>query len=543
MILDFFARFRSGEVPLAMPRMTMPGQRQPEQGDAKRQPLEVEEVPLKQPAPRTRSKTAKPRKKQADMSRPEREPPNRQSAELRDAHPEQAAPRPRSAQKDPLAPPEPADEYMAFVARFDPKRYVVRGMAVVIVLFGGFGTWAAVAPLDSGVVASGTVIVDGRRRVVQHREGGVVDELKVSEGDRVARGQVLLRLDQTRAGATYDILQGSYDSALAEQARLIAERDGLARIVFPDELQARADRPEVAEILEGQRKLFSTRQASLIGQVDILAQQVEQSRKEIQGLEAEKASKIKQVALLEDELTGLRELLAEGLTQKTRVLALERELEQSTGESSSIEAAIARIGNAIGEKELEKLQLEKSLQEQIATELRDNRARLLDSKERLGDARNVLDQIEVRSPIDGIVVNLQANTEGGVIGAGDIIMELVPTDEKLVIDARVLPGDIDLVRQGQNANVLFTAFDIASTPTVKGEVTLVSADRLVDDLSGQPFYQATVAVSDEQIARLGEDKSLHAGMPADVIIVAGESTMLSYLLRPIRLSFQRAWQE
>ncbi len=512
MILDLLGRFRSEKPGSTTPQMAMPGRERPGKRRPEREP--------------------------SDLERRETEPPEREEAQ-----PERAAPRPRPAREDLLASPEPADEYSAFVARFDPRRYVIRGMAVVVVLFGGFGTWAAVAPLDSGVVASGTVIVDGRRRVVQHREGGVVDELKVREGDRVARGQILLRLDQTRAGATYDILQGSYDSALAEQARLIAERDGLTEIVFPDELQTRADRPEVFEIVEGQRKLFSTRRASLVGQVSILAQQVEQSRKEIEGLEAEKGSKIRQVALLKDELTGLRELLAEGLTQKTRVLALERELEQSSGESSSIEAAIARIGNAIGEKELEKLQLEKALQEQIATELRDTRTRLLDSKERLGDARNVLDQIEVRAPIDGIIVNLQANTEGGVIGAGDIIMELVPTDGKLVIDARVLPGDIDLVRQGQNANVLFTAFDIASTPTVKGEVMLVSADRLVDDLSGQPFYQATVAVSDEQIARLGEDKSLHAGMPADVIIVAGESTMLSYLLRPIRLSFQRAWQE
>ncbi len=258
---------------------------------------------------------------------------------------------------------------------------------------------------------------------------------------------------------------------------------------------------------------------------------------------AERASKSKQVALLNDELKGLRELLAEGLTEKTRVLALERELEQSIGAGGSLDASIARTGTAIGEKEFEMLQLQKNQQEQIATELRDTRARLLDSKERLGDARHVLDQIEVRAPIDGVVVNLKVNTEGGVIGAGDVIMELVPTDEKLVVDARVAPSDIDLVRPGQRTNVLFTAFDLASTPTLTGEVTHVSADRLVDDQSGQPFYQATVAVSDKEIARLGGDQNLHAGMPADVIIVAGESTLLDYLIRPLKLGFQRAWQE
>ncbi|MGI9500828.1 MAG: HlyD family type I secretion periplasmic adaptor subunit [Geminicoccaceae bacterium] len=435
----------------------------------------------------------------------------------------------------------PAEEN--FAVQFDPQRYVRRGITVITVLLGGFGGWAAIAPLDSGVVAPGAVIVDGRRRLVQHQEGGVIDQLQVSEGDRVKRDQVLLRLDQTRAGAAYDILQGAYDAALAEEARLIAERDGLNDIAFPSDLTERAGRPEVVEVLEGQRKLFQARQTSLVGQRNILGQQIEQSKKEIEGLTAERASKTKQVALLNDELQGLRELLAEGLAQKTRVLAVERELEQSIGDGSSLDASIARIGTAIGEKELEGLQLQKNLQEQIATELRDTRARLLDSKERLGNARHVLDQIEVRAPIDGIVVNLQANTEGGVIGAGDVIMELVPTNEKLVVDARVAPSDIDLVRPGQRTNVLFTAFDVASTPTLTGEVTHVSADRLVDDQSGQPFYQATVAVSDSEIARLGEGQDLYAGMPADVIIVAGESTMLDYLIRPIRLSFQRAWQE
>lgn len=428
-------------------------------------------------------------------------------------------------------------------AKFDPMRYARRGMVVVLLLVGGFGSWAALAPLDSGVIAGGTVIVDGRRRLVQHREGGVIERLAINEGDRVTRGQVLLRLDQTSAGAAYDILQGAYDAALAEQARLFAERDELKEITFPGELTRRADRPGVQSILAGQTKLFSTRQASLEGQESILSQQIEQSKQEIEGLSAERASKDKQMLLLEDELEGLRDLLIDGLTQKTRVLALERQLEQLVGEGSSISASIAGVGNSIGEKELEILQVRKTHQEQVATDLRDTQARLLDSRERLTDARHVLDQIEVRAPIDGIVVNLKANTEGGVIGAGDVIMELVPTDEQLVVDARVAPSDIDLIRQDMKANVLFTAFEIGSTPTLTGKVTHVSADRLVDDLSGQPFYQATIEVPEPEITKLGEGQRLTAGMPADVIIVAGERTMLQYLLHPIKRSFRRAWQE
>ena len=312
---------------------------------------------------------------------------------------------------------------------------------------------------------------------------------------------------------------------------------------MPKELLDRADLPDVQKLIEGQKKLFSSRQASLTGQSEILAQRIEQSKQEIAGLTAERTSKGKQVTLLQDELGGLRELLAEGLTQKTRVLALERDLEQLAGEQGSIAASIAAIQKSIGETELEILQLQKEQQEQGANDLRDTRARLLDAKERLDDARHVLDQIEIRAPIDGIVVNLQANTEGGVIGAGEVIVELLPTDEKLVVDARIAPSDIDLVRPDMRANVLFTAFNIASTPTLTGKVIHVSADRLIDDLDGQPFYQATVEVSEAELARLGEDQSLHAGMPADIIVVAGERTMLQYLLRPIKLSFQRAWQE
>ncbi len=428
-------------------------------------------------------------------------------------------------------------------SKFDPMRYARRGMVVVVVLVGGFGSWAATAPLDSGVIAAGTVIVDGHRRLVQHQEGGVIERLSISEGDHVARGQVLLRLDQTSAGATYDILQGAYDAALAERARLNAERDDLGEIAFPDEITRRAGQPEVQRIVDGQIKLFSTRIASLEGQEKILAQQIEQSRQEIVGLSAERVSKDKQVLLLQDELEGLRELLKDGLTQKTRVLALERELQRLIGEGSSIDASIAGIENSISEKELEILQVRKDQQEQVATDLRDTQARLLDSRERLGDARHVLDQIEVRAPIDGIVVNLKANTEGGVIGAGDVIMELVPTNEQLVVDARVAPSDIDLIHQDMNANVIFTAFEIGSTPTLSGRVMHISADRLVDDLSGQPFYQATIEVPETEIARLGQDRRLTAGMPADVIIVAGERTMLQYLLHPIRRSFRRAWQE
>ena len=263
----------------------------------------------------------------------------------------------------------------------------------------------------------------------------------------------------------------------------------------------------------------------------------------LKGLRGERTSKERQIGLLQEELKGLRTLLDEGLTEKRLVLALEREQEQLNGDLSSLAAEIVRIEKSISETELESIQLRKERLEEIGEALRDNQASLRDSREQLADAANILDKIEIRAPTDGIVVNMQANTIGGVIAAGDTILDLVPIDEKLVVETRVLPGDIDLVHTGQSANVLFTGFESASTPVLKGEVGRVSADRLIDDVTGDPFYEAAVTISDEEIDRLGAEQTLGAGMPADVMIVAGERTMLEYLLKPIKLAFRRSLQE
>ena len=425
----------------------------------------------------------------------------------------------------------------------DPKPYVLRGLIGIMILCGGFGTWAALAPLDSGVVTSGTLIVDGKRRKIQHSDGGVIRKLLVKEGDRVRTGQTLIQLDQTRAQATNDVLQGAYDAARAEEARLIAERDQLDDIPFPIDLVDRREQPEVSKILHGQLKLFEAGQDALVGRTEILNKQIEQSNEEIEGLRGEQISKERQIDLLQEELEGLRRLLKDGLTEKGRVLALERERERLIGDLRSIAASIVSIEKAIGETELEIIQLRKEHLEEISEALRDNQASLRDSREQLADAANVLDQIEIRAPIDGIVVNMQANTIGGVIAAGDTVLELVPVDEKLVVEAHVLPGDIDLVRTGQSANVLFSGFESANTPVLEGQVKQVSADRLVDEVTGDPFYEAAITIADSEIDRLGSARVLSAGMPADVMIVAGERTMFQYLFKPIKLAFQRSLQE
>lgn len=424
----------------------------------------------------------------------------------------------------------------------DSRPFIIRGMLVLGIAFGGFGTWSVAAPLDSGVIAPGTVIVDGRRKKVQHQQGGVVDALLVREGDRVTEGQVLLRLDPTRARVSENIQQGAYDASRAEEARLNAELNSAATLEFPPDLMAKASDPRIAKLLDGQRRLFIARRTALFGQTEILKNQIEQSRKEIAGLEAESRANVELIGLLREETGRLQQLLTKGLTERSRVFALERELRRLSGQQGAKLAAIARIEKAISKIELEIIQTHNTNRERIVGELRELHTRLHDSKERLADAEYVADKTAVRAPVDGTVVNLQVHTRGGVVGPGDLIMELVPADEQLIVDARIAPSDIDLVTNGRAANILFPVFS-QSAPTLKGIVTHISADRLTDANTGEPYYEAHINIPDAEIGRLNDNEKLVAGMPAEVIVVTGERTVLDYLLQPLAQSFRRAWQE
>lgn len=437
---------------------------------------------------------------------------------------------------------EQADRETALIT--SPRPFLIKGLLVVGVVFGGFGTWAATAPLDSGVVAPGVVIVDGQRKQIQHPEGGVIRAILVKAGDRITAGQVLVRLDPTAAEASWGVARIAHDNALAEEARLLAELEGRSAPRFPPELDLRAVDPEVAKILDAQRHLFAARRASLAGETAILEAQIEQSNDEIAGLRANQESVGRQIVLVREELEGQQFLLAKGLTKKTRVLELEKEHERLRGVGGTTKAQIAEIESRIGEKQLQIMQERKAFREDVVAQLRDARATVLDQRERLDAAAHVLEQAELRAPVDGVVVNLQTHTEGGVVASGEVIMELVPEGDELVIDARVPLSDIDSVSVGQRANILLPAFQQITTPTLHGDVTHVSADRIVPQDGDQPpYYRAYVNVPKEELARLGDGRRLQAGMAADVIITTGERTVLEYLLRPIMLNFARAWRE
>ncbi|WP_299391711.1 HlyD family type I secretion periplasmic adaptor subunit [Pelagibius sp.] len=420
---------------------------------------------------------------------------------------------------------------------------VIAGIAVVTLTFAGFFGWAATAELSSAVIASGKVTVDSNRKAIQHMEGGIVKRILVRNGDAVARDALLVQLDETRAHASLAILKAKLDEAQANEARLIAERDEADTIVFTAGLLARQDEPQLRDSLRGQQSLFTARRETLKGEIKIYEERIGQVGEQIRGLRAQQEAKERQIALIGEELEGLRKLLEKGFAEKNKVLALEREAARLGGERGEHIAEIAAAKTSISQAELEILQLRKDSLEKVELELRDLRTEIFDLRERVAASQFVLDNLEVRAPEDGVVVGLQVYAPGQVVQPGATILELVPVDDELIVEARVLPFDVDSLALGLEADVMFTAFSQRTTPKLIGSVAYFSADRFEDERSGEAYYLARISIPEEEVARLGEDRMLRPGMPADVMIKTGERTALDYLVQPLKDSITKAWRE
>lgn len=424
----------------------------------------------------------------------------------------------------------------------NPRAWIVTGMLTIVVAFGGFGTWAALASLDSAAIAPGVVVVETDRKSVQHLEGGLVKQVLVRDGDRVEKNDVLVRLEDTHARAVYAIVRGELDAAIAEESRLIAERDDLDEVVFPADLLARARITKVAQAIRGQRHMFAARRSALVGQVEILEKSIAQFREEIEGLRSEQAAREQQIAILDDELRGLRRLLAQGNVPRNEVLAYERKLAELRGEKGRFMANVARAEQGIGEARLRIGQLRKTAREEVAAELRQVQERLFGLEERLVAATDVLGRTEIRAPASGIVMGLQAHTTGGVIAPGREILQVVPVGDRLVIEAHIDPIDIDDVAVGQQATVRLTAFKLRSTPIIVGTLMSLSADTLLDEQSATPYYLARIEVSKEQLASFG-DLQLQPGMPVEALVKTGSRTALGYMLSPLTENIDLAFRE
>jgi len=414
-------------------------------------------------------------------------------------------------------------------------------LAVIVLILGGFSGWAITAPLTSAVIAPGVIVVDSSRKRIQHYDGGVVHEILVRNGTYVEKDEVLLRLDETRARASLTIVQSALESARILEARLIAERDE-APLDFPADLKARDQDSSLANMIRAQQLIFEARRASFTGQQSILRQRVAQYQQEIVGLTAQQRALDRQIYLIEDELKGLQFLLDKGFTQRTRVLALQREVARLQGERGERIAEIARAHNTIGGTQLEILQIDKKFREDVVAEIRNTQAQISDLSERVSASRHLLDHVEIRAPVSGIVVGLEAHTIGGVIRPGDTILEIVPAEDRLVVEAQVHPMDIDMTTPGQEAEVRLTGMKQRTTPTLIGQITYISADRLTDNRTGAPYYLARVEVTERELSRLA-GSPIQPGMPADVMIKTAERTVFQYLMQPLSDAMAKAWRE
>ncbi|NEV61105.1 HlyD family type I secretion periplasmic adaptor subunit [Thiorhodococcus minor] len=423
----------------------------------------------------------------------------------------------------------------------DRKERIV-GLLILLITFGGFGTWAALAPLDGAVVAQGVVAVESAKKTIRHLDGGIVKEIFVREGDRVAEGDVLIRLDDTEAEAQLEIARGQYLSLLAQQARLTAERDDLPAIEFPSELLESQDDPRIEQAVRGEERVFRARRQALDGEREVLEQRSEQLHEQIRGLEALAESKLKRIKLYQEEIAGLMKLFDKGLGDKSRLREWERLVAELEGERGQHQSDVAAARVQIGETEIQAAQLKRQFTSEVVSELRDVVTKLADLREQIRAYGARLERTVMKAPVSGAVVGTSVHTEGGVIRAGDHIMDIVPEGDSLIIEARVQPIDIDRVAVGLEADLRLSAFNARTTPVISGRVETVSADRLIDQATNMPYYLARIRVTPEGLAKI-KGRTLQAGMPVDTMIKTGERTFLDYLIRPFSDRIAKAFKE
>ncbi|TXS95353.1 HlyD family type I secretion periplasmic adaptor subunit [Parahaliea maris] len=420
-------------------------------------------------------------------------------------------------------------------------RYRWIGGIVLFLVFVVFGGWAAFAPLDSAALAPGVVTVKNYRKTLQHLEGGIVEAIHVREGDPVAAGDPLIVLDATQYRAESEVLRGQYITLRALESRLLAERDGKSSVAYPAELTEMND-PRVEAAIAGQNEIFNARMSANAGEREVLEQRVEQLESQISGVEAVRESNARLLASYESEIKDLQSLQERGFTGKQRLTEVQRAYASLVGENAEALSKISANRIRIGETQLQIIQLERYQRSEVVDELEDIQSRLFDVNERLRAVEDKVARTVIRAPVSGIVLGLSVHTVGGVVRPGTALMDIVPKEQQLMVDAEISPVDIDRVRTGGKARIRFSAFKSASTPIAEGHVVNISADRLINANSGEPYYLAQVEVDPASLARMA-DLRLVPGMPAEVLINTGSRTLLQYLVQPASNVMARSFIE
>ena len=426
--------------------------------------------------------------------------------------------------------PAATDEALPFL---HTNRVVRTGGTMVVLFFFGFVGWAAVAPLQSAIVASGTVIVESHRKQIQHLEGGIVKEILVQDGQTVKAGQPLILLDSTQAATALEQIQDEQDELTAQEARLVAERDDNPVIHFPPDLLARANESKVSESVLGEQTAFENQKASIRQQIEILNEKKAEDARAIEGFQAQIAADDTQIALIQREADAVGKMVAKGLEPTAKLLDLQRTEADIQGQRGDLVQKIAQQKLDSGEVDIQIINVRSQALEDVLKDLRDVQSRRFDLTDRIQAARDVLNRTTLIAPVDGRVVDLQVHAEGAVIKAGEPVLEIVPVHDHLEIEARLRPQDADEVHVGMIAKVDLSAFKARRLPMLTGTVSYVSPDTLEDQHSGQPFFLAHVNV-DSTILKDYPEARFIPGMPVQIEIQTGAHTALNYFLEPIR---------
>jgi HlyD family secretion protein len=416
------------------------------------------------------------------------------------------------------------------------------GYTLIAMTFGVAGVWAAVAKLDKAVIATGFVETETNRKTVQHLEGGIVRQILIKEGDHVTEGQVLFRLEQVQAEANNESLSNQLDSALALEARLVAERDGALKISWPKEFTDRLIEPTLSHTLDDQIHQFEERRGSLEGQKNVIESRIVQLHKEIDGISIEKSSTESQTTYINQELVGLRELAGKNLVPVTRVYAMERERTRLEGSVGRAVADMAKAESSIDEMNIQIQELTQKFQEEVASSLLDARQKIADLRERLSVSQDVVNRLAITAPRAGMVQNLKVFTIGQVLRGGEPLLDIVPDNDALVVHAEFSTTDIDNVFAGMTSEVRFPAFHSRTIPVMLGKIESISHDRLLDESTHQYYYLGLVSLNRGDIPDEYRSR-VRAGMPAEIIVSSGERTVLNYLVGPLSSSLRKTFRE
>lgn len=423
------------------------------------------------------------------------------------------------------------------------RRPMILGAVFIGIFVIGLGLWASIDKLATGVTAIGEVRADTMRKTLRHRETGTVKQILVTEGQAVRAGQPLLLFDDVEARGAVEVYQNQYDTLITQNARFTAEATGKSAIDFPPDIMARMSEPGVAQLVRDQQFLFMSRQQLYQSQVAVLGQRIEQIQTQVQGQQSQVDSITEQQRLTQEELGGYRKLYEQGYAPKTLILRYERNLAELAGRKGQYLAEIARLRQQMGETRMQLGQLRNERQSQSAEGLRDSQTRLADVIPRLTSARQSLEATIVRSPVNGHIFNLTQFTVGGLVGAGETMMDVVPVGVPLTVTAMIKPEDVDEVRVGQPAKVRLTGLNQRFNDALDATVSVVSADRITNEKNGAAYYRVDLRIDPSELKKLKKGVQMTPGMPATVTVVGGKRSVMSYLISPITSTLDDAFRE